>query len=134
MKNKYFKLCLLIAILLVLSLTTLASYAYFVANVKGNDSAYDTVITTGEMALMLNDGEQVSLSNAIPGNSVTKEFIVKNTGTVDTTYDVYFSELFNEFEDKNDLVYKLTSKNGCTDNKERVVPGESSEQSKIVNT
>ena len=134
MKNKYFKIFLLIAILLVLSLTTLASYAYFVANVNGNDSAYDTVITTGEMALMLNDGEQVSLSNAIPGNSVTKEFKVKNTGTVDTTYDVYFSELFNEFEDKNDLVYKLTSENGCTDNKEKVVPGESSEQSKIVNT
>jgi surface protein len=103
-----------------------------VASLIGNDSAYDTVITSGKVALMLNDGEQVGLKNAIPGDSVTKEFSVKNTGTVETTYNAYFSELLNQFEDKNDLVYTLTSENGCSNSNETVVPSEVGEQSKFI--
>ena len=130
--NKYYKPLIFVITFLILSLVTVASFAYFSASVQGNDSAYDTVITTGEMALMLNDGEQVSLNNAIPGDSITKEFSVKNTGTVETTYDVYFSELLNKFEDKNDLVYKLETSNGCADSTEKIVPSVSSNESKIV--
>ena len=132
MKNKNKIIIIIVAIFVVSGLLTLTSFAYFSASVQGNDSAYNTVITTGEMTLMLNDGEQVGLNNAIPGNSITKEFSVKNTGTVETTYDVYFSELLNEFEDKNDLVYTLTSENGCADSNEKIVPSVSSNQSKIV--
>ncbi len=132
--NKYYKPLTLVIAFLILSLVTVASFAYFSASVQGNDNVYDTVITTGEMALMLNDGEQVGLNNAIPGDSITKEFSVKNTGTVETTYDVYFSELLNEFEDKNDLVYTLTSENGCADGNEKIVPSVSSDESKMVNS
>ena len=132
--NKYIKPLTLVIAFLILSLVTVASFAYFTASVQGNDNAYDTVITTGEMALMLNDGEQVGLNNAIPGDSVTKEFSVKNTGTVETTYDVYFSELLNKFEDKNDLVYTLISDNGCADSTEKIVPSESNDDSKIVSS
>ena len=132
--NKYYKLLTLVIAFLILSIVTVASFAYFTASVQGNDNAYDTVITTGEMALMLNDGEQVGLNNAIPGDSVTKEFSVKNTGTVETTYDVYFSELLNKFEDKNDLVYTLISDNGCADSTEKIVPSESNDDSKIVSS
>ena len=132
--NKYIKPLILVVAFLILSLVTVSSYAYFSATVQGNDNAYDTVITSGEMALMLNDGEQISLNNAIPGDSITKEFSVKNTGTVETTYDVYFSELFNTFEDKNDLVYTLESSNGCTDGNEKVVPRKSSDDSKMVSS
>ena len=134
MKNKYIKPLILVVAFLILSLVTVSSYAYFSASVQGNDNAYDTVITSGEMALMLNDGEQVGLNNAIPGDSIVKEFSVKNTGTVETTYDVYFSELFNTFEDKNDLVYTLESSNGCTDGNEKVVPRKSSDDSKMVSS
>ncbi len=132
--NKYIKPLTLVIAFLILSLVTVASFAYFTASVQGNDNAYDTVITTGEMALMLNDGEQVGLNNAIPGDSVTKEFSVKNTGTVETTYDVYFSELLNKFEDKNDLVYTLISDNGCTNGIEKIVPSESNDESKMVSS
>ena len=132
--NKYYKPLTLVIAFLILSLVTVASFAYFSASVQGNNNAYDTVITTGEMALMLNDGEQLRLNNAIPGDSITKEFSVKNTGTVETTYDVYFSELLNEFEDKDDLVYTITSPNGCSDNTEKIVPSVSSNESKMVNS
>ena len=130
--NKYIKPLILVVAFLILSLVTVSSFAYFSASVQGNDNAYDTVITTGEMALMLNDGEQISLNNTIPGDSITKEFSVKNTGTVETTYDVYFSELLNEFEDKNDLVYKLESSNGCADSDEKVFPSRAGEESKFI--
>ncbi|MBE6158290.1 MAG: hypothetical protein E7159_00470 [Firmicutes bacterium] len=132
--NKYYKLLTIVIAFLILSLVTVASFAYFSASVQGNDNAYDTVITSGEMALMLNDGEQVGLNNAIPGDSVTKEFSVKNTGTVQTTYDVYFSELTNLFEDKNDLVYIVTSDNGCADSTEKIVLSESSDESKMISS
>ena len=55
--NKYYKPLTLVVAFLILSLATVASYAYFSASVNGNSNAYDTVITTGQMALMLNDGE-----------------------------------------------------------------------------
>ena len=129
--NKYYKPLTLVIAFLILSLATVASFAYFTASVNGNSNAYDNVITTGQMALMLNDGEQVGLDNAIPGDSIVKEFSVKNTGTVQTTYDVYFSELLNTFEDKNDLVYTLTSEGGCSDDNEKIVP---SDESKMVSS
>ena len=89
------KIMLLVLSIAIISITTLASYAYFVANVSGNDNAYNTVITTGEMTLSLNDGVEVGIENAIPGSSSTKTFSVKNTGTIQTNYDVYISEIFS---------------------------------------
>ncbi len=130
MKKNYIKILVIIAAFLVLSLTTIASYAYFTANV--NTNSQESVITTGNMALEFTDGPEVSLNNAIPNESVTKTFKVKNIGTVETTYDIYLSELINLFADKNDLVYTLTSTNGCADNSEKVVPGIVGEQSKIT--
>ena len=134
MKNKYLNLLFVISSLLVLSLVTSFSYAYFNAKVKGNDTAYETVITSGQMSLLLNDGTIVALNSALPGSSITKTFKVKNTGTIATTYDVYLSELVNTFVDKNDLVYTLTSETGCQTTSETVVPSEVGEQSKIVSS
>ena len=134
MKNKYTKPLIVIVAFLILALTTVASYAYFSASVNGNNDVYNTVITSGTMQLLLTDGEQVALDNAYPGNSIAKTFKVKNIGTVSTTYDVYLSELVNEFADKNDLVYTLSSANGCANNIETVVPSEVGEPSKIISS
>ncbi len=134
MNNKYTKPLILVVVFLVLSLITTASYAYFSATVNGNTNAYNTVITSGTMQLLLTDEDKVALDNAIPGSSVTKTFKVKNTGTVATTYDIYLSELLNTFEDKNDLVYVLTSPTGCQTTSEAIVPSVVGEQSKIVSS
>ncbi len=45
-------------------------------------------------------------ANLAPGDSISKEFSVTNVGTKDTTYDIYFRELYNTFEN-DDLVYTL---------------------------
>ena len=112
MKNKHFFILSIIGSLLLVSIAIATSYAYFVANVSGNKDANNVVITNGVMSLEYTDGDEITLANAVPGNSVTKTFTVKNTGNVATTYTIFFSELSNKFVDKTDLVYTLTSTDG----------------------
>ena len=104
-----------IGILLALILVTViisSSYAYFTATVTGTSN--NNVVTTGSMEIEFSDGPQVGLENALPGSFVEKTFSVRNTGTVDTYYDIYMSDLINNFADKTDLVYTLSSSNGAS--------------------
>ena len=55
------------------------------------------------MKIKFADGPEISLKNAIPGDSLIKIFRVENTGTVITTYDIYLSDVVNTFVDKSDL-------------------------------
>ena len=112
MKDKKIIILSIVGVLLLVSIVVATSYAYFVANVSGNKDTNNVVVTNGVMALEYSDGDEVSLTNAVPGNSVTKTFTVKNTGNVATNYTIYFSELSNKFVDKTDLVYTLTSSDG----------------------
>ena len=114
MKKKENRILILsiLGTLLLLSIAVAGSYAYFVANISGNKDTNNVVITNGVMALEYKDGDEITLANAVPGNSVTKTFTVKNTGNVSTNYTIYFSELSNKFVDKTDLVYTLTSSDG----------------------
>ena len=112
MKNKKILILSVIGSLLLVSIAIASSYAYFVANVSGNKDTNNVVVTNGVMALEYKDGDEITLANAVPGNSVTKTFTVKNTGNVSTNYTIYFSELSNKFVDKTDLVYTLTSSDG----------------------
>jgi hypothetical protein len=124
--KKYQILLLVISIMLIISGV---SYAYFsIANQKGNPN----IVTSGVMKITFTDGPSITLDNAIPGDSVIKTFTVKNTGTVATNYDLYFSDLINTFGDPTDLVYTLTSSDGgYNTNKEVEVPTTSS---KMVNS
>ncbi|MBE6158737.1 MAG: hypothetical protein E7159_02810 [Firmicutes bacterium] len=113
MKNKYIKLLVVIGALLVLSLVTSASYAYFVAYVNGNESASANVIETGNMEITFEDGSgKIWAKDFIPGSQVTKTFSVKNTGDVYAYYDLYFDETINYFYHTDTLVYELISDNG----------------------
>ena len=144
MNNKYIKPLTLVVAFLILGLVTVASYAYFVAGVQGNDNAFDTVITTGDLVLKYNeyDTNGISLNEAIPGNSISKYFEVENVGSVETTYDVYLSEILNTFVDQNDLVYTVEpvveelgpGVSECYNLNERVVPASSGEESKIISS
>ncbi|HCY44091.1 MAG TPA: hypothetical protein DHU33_01545 [Firmicutes bacterium] len=112
MKDKKIIILSIVGVLLLVSIVVATSYAYFVANVSGNKDANNVVVTNGVMSLEYSDGDEITLANAVPGNSVTKTFTVKNTGNVSTNYTIYFSELSNKFVDKTDLVYTLTSSDG----------------------
>ena len=112
MKDKKIIILSIVGVLLLVSIVVATSYAYFTANVTGNKDTNNVVVTNGVMALEYKDGDEVSLTNAVPGSSVSKTFTVKNTGNVATNYTIYFSELSNKFVDKTDLVYTLTSSDG----------------------
>ena len=112
MKDKKIIILSIVGVLLLVSIVVATSYAYFTANVTGNKDTNNVVVTNGVMALEYKDGDEITLANAVPGNSVTKTFTVKNTGNVATNYTIYFSELSNKFVDKTDLVYTLTSSDG----------------------
>ena len=112
MKDKKIIILSIVGVLMLVSIVVATSYAYFTANVSGNKDTNNVVITNGVMALEYKDGDEINLANAVPGNSVTKTFTVKNTGNVATNYTIYFSELSNKFVDKTDLVYTLTSSDG----------------------
>ena len=112
MKDKKIIILSIVGVLMLVSIVVATSYAYFVANVSGNKDTNNVVVTNGVMALEYKDGDEINLANAVPGNSVTKTFTVKNTGNVATNYTIYFSELSNKFVDKTDLVYTLTSSDG----------------------
>ena len=112
MKDKKIIILSIVGVLLLASIGVAVSYAYFNASVSGNPTTNNVVVTNGVMALEYKDGDEITLANAVPGNSVTKTFTVKNTGNVATNYTIYFSELSNKFVDKTDLVYTLTSSDG----------------------
>ena len=110
--NKKFHYVIISLLVLVFVVTlTISSYAYFTATVTGTSN--NNVVTTGTMEIEFSDGPQVGLDNIIPGSYIEKTFSVRNTGTVDTYYDIYMSDLINNFADKTDLVYTLTSSNGA---------------------
>ena len=119
MLNKKYQIGLLvIAIMLIISGV---SYAYFA--VVTNGASNPNIVTSGTMKITYTDGPQITLDNAIPGDSLTKTFTVKNTGTVDTQYDIYFSDLINTFANQGDLAYTLTSDTGANINTETTIPG-----------
>ena len=122
MLNKKYQITLLvIAIMLIISGV---SYAYFA--VIANGTSNNNIVTSGTMKITYTDGPQVSLENAIPGDNLTKTFTVKNTGTVDTKYDIYLSDVVNTFVDKSDLVYTLTSDTGANVTVDTEIPSASS--------
>ncbi len=113
MKNKYIMPVIALAALLILSLVTTASYAYFSANIRGNTSASSNVITSGHMEVTFEDGNVIGVANnMIPGDYIKKAFSVTNTGTVDTLYNIYLNDVINTFNTKDDLVYELISEDG----------------------
>ncbi|MBE6158314.1 MAG: hypothetical protein E7159_00595 [Firmicutes bacterium] len=111
MNKKYFKPLVIIIALIIVCITTIASYAYFVASVSSNTSA--NVITTGNMEVTYENGQEIETTeNMIPGDYVTKTFSVTNTGDVYALYDIYLNEVINDFVNTDELVYELISEDG----------------------
>ena len=105
MKDK--KIYLGVGIVFLLILTVSFSYAYFSINVSGNDNAKDVVVNAGTLSLVYTDGPEIKVENIRPGKTITKEVTVKNTGTLDTNYNIVWQSLINEITN-DELVLSAT--------------------------
>ena len=105
MKDK--KTLFIISIVFLLIITTSLSYAYFSISAKGNENAKDVVVETGILKLTYTDSPEIVASNIKPGWTTTKVVIVKNTGTLDTSYNLVWQELINGITN-NELVISAT--------------------------
>lgn len=72
------------------------TYSYFSLEIEGTPK--DIVMTTGDLRLKYIDGTELSLTNAVPGDSITKEIEVKNVGTKSTAYNLKLNNLINTIE------------------------------------
>ncbi len=107
MKNKYLTITLFaFGIFLIIGI----SYAYFELSVSGNDNSKNMAVTAGTLELTFNDKDSViTLNNAKPGDYYTKTITVKNTGTLDSSYNLVWQELTNEIIN-DELVIEATCK------------------------
>ena len=104
--SKYFNLMLFsLGIFLILGI----SYAYFGTNIIGNEDAKKQTVMTGNLELTFTDTTEMSLDNAFPGDSFTKTISVKNTGTLNASYSLVWTELTNEIIN-DELVIEATCK------------------------
>ncbi len=104
--SKYFNLMLFsLGIFLILGI----SYAYFGTNIIGNETAKKQTVMTGNLELTFTDTTEMSLDNAFPGDSFTKTISVKNTGTLNASYSLVWTELTNEIIN-DELVIEATCK------------------------
>ncbi len=82
------------------------TYAFFVANPTVEKFASD--ITTGTMRMRFADNDNSIKANINHGDSITKKFIIENTGTLDTYASIYLEELINTYT-KGSFSYDLES-------------------------
>lgn len=71
------------------------TYAYFSSSIV-NSNTKDHIVRTGSLELTLVDGEEIYMQNVYPGASINKTIYVKNTGSLDTSYNVIWQKYKNE--------------------------------------
>ena len=98
-----------VAVLLLVLVILGISYAWFSAIITGNDTAKNNKVVTGDLELTYIDTNEISLDNAFPGDSFTKEVSVKNTGTLNAKYNLVWQSLTNTITN-NELVIEATCK------------------------
>ena len=107
MNNNDKKILFGISIVFLFIISASLSYAYFSSSVTGNENAKDMVVEAGTLKLTYTDSPQIIMQNIKPGQTITKKVTVKNTGTLDTAYNLVWQELYNKIG-RNDLVMSYT--------------------------
>ena len=92
----------------------LISYAFIMAGLTGNETD-PTIEIDARDSLVLNfvDGPSFATANDIaPGWSQTKTFTIQNPEDIALVYHIVLTDISNDFINKADLVYTVSSTNG----------------------
>lgn len=111
-----------IAIATLLVAVVGATFAFFSAQVTGNDSASSIYIKTAKLGITYNEGNTINDPAIRPGwtSNPAKTFTIENTGDVAMTYHIGWVNVVNTFGDTIDnvvgkpeeLTYTMTCDNG----------------------
>ena len=104
-------------------LMIVSTYAYFSVNVEGEGK--DITISTFDQntTIIYNDTSNVSMVNAYTGDEIVKTFSVENTSDNNLYYDIVLKNVVNNFINKNELVYTLTS-NTTINRSQSIIPSD----------
>ena len=105
--KKYNKLIFGVGIELLVLITFSISYAFFSTGVKTNNGPQNMTVQAGTLSLEYIDGPEVVAERIQPGWSTTKEITVKNTGTLEASFNLIWQELTNEIIN-NEMVLSAT--------------------------
>lgn len=94
-KDKDKKMLFVIGIVFLFLVSVGISYAYFSSTITNKD-VKEQVVETGTLRLTYTDGPEIVMNNVKPGTTFTKEASVKNTGTLEVSYEIFWQELNNE--------------------------------------
>ena len=97
-----------LGVLIGFTLVAAATYAWFSASVTSKN-VKDQVVSTGTLELTYTDGTEIKLEKARPGATATKTITVKNTGTLETSYNLVWQVLKNEITN-DEMVMSATCK------------------------
>ena len=132
MKKKLFNNKIFFLTIAFLSIIVIGSvsYAYYTGN-PSNDNNQNLDTDTASLSLTYTDcatsvqSDCANISRELsPGESVTKTFRVTNTGTLEASYFIKFSDVSNTFVN-NELVYSLSRTNNTLLINEGIIPSSS---------
>ena len=102
----------IVIILLVLVALIGISYSWFKTVIQGNENAKTITLQAGKLEITYVDGPELNKTDIIPGDVMTKTFSIENTGDRAATYKIAWKTLENNFINRSDLIYSVTSTNG----------------------
>lgn len=113
---------IIIAILTLMTAILGATFAYFAANVIGNETASSVIIKTSNLTVSYKTSNEINVNNVGPGWSKTLNFTVSNSGAGYAGYNINWIVGTNTFTG-SDLVYTLSSSsNGAVNKSQTVIP------------
>lgn len=97
MKNSIVKIVIILLIIASMLGVIGFTYSYFSLEIEGNSK--EVTVTTGNLKLQYIDNTELNLIDAVPGDYITKEILVKNIGTKSVSYNLKLNDLINTIDD-----------------------------------
>ena len=119
--KKHIKLIGIITLLLIIIIS--GTYAFYSGRVNKSGDV-TALFASKKLSVSFQDGPEIVLDGALPGQKVLKTFSVTNTGNTTVTYHLEFIDVINELTRNSDLVYTLTSTNDGAELSETIFPSE----------
>ncbi len=111
-KNTKLIIGLVISIIILIIVIAVGTYSFYSANINTTNNDQNKLQnSTATLEFVLTDGTLTG-DNLIPGDTITKTFQVKNNGTIDGTFKIVWSEVTNNFVNKQDLIVTLSDEEG----------------------